>query len=157
MASHLSYVCGFRGCTFTAASVEELAAHDVETGHPNPTGGELAPALARVQELCSRLGGHEPSLGDPAVCGVCGAGIPENVGGRFRCREAGCDFSSADPGELEAHDITVHGLQEVAPVVPDRLRRMLQQSMCSARGHIPNPINPTACLACGSPLEVPRD
>jgi len=150
------FKCGFAGCTFSTDRIEELAAHDVATGHPSPRAGDFGVALTRVQLLCASMGGHEPSVRNPAVCGTCGATLVPRLGGRLKCSEVGCGFSSDDPGELAIHEVTVHGLEEVQPLAQADLQRSLRQSICDRSGHIPNPINPTVCLACGARLEVLR-
>jgi hypothetical protein len=67
--------CGFRGCTFATDDVGELAAHDVNTGHPNPAGNLLEVAVTRIEQLCEEMGGHEPAPECPTLCRICCAVI----------------------------------------------------------------------------------
>ena len=152
----LSFSCLRSGCGFRTTSIQALVEHDA-FAHPHPGGDPIATARARVQQLCGQVGGHVPSMKDRSKCSVCHAPLAKSQALRHACHVRGCDYSSLDPEDLELHDVVAHGLKEVTPVVPDLLSRRVVWSICGSRGgHVPNPINPAACLACGARLEVLR-
>ncbi|OJT24287.1 hypothetical protein BO221_14015 [Archangium sp. Cb G35] len=88
---------------------------------------------------------------------------------RYRCGNAGCDFSTDDAGDLKVHEITEHGLSRVevhqeadAPLPSsvtfpplEQFERGLAQLRCErSGGHVPSLRTPGVCCSCLASLEV---
>lgn len=138
--------CGFGECCFATDDFSELALHDLLDGHPNPSGAPLDYALIRYDPQSRHRDIYVPETGGPGVpLAPSGIVLP--------CRSHGCDFSAADWNERVIHELTVHGFACVRSLPQRQFRELLAAEICSALGHCPSPVEPSACVTCGARLE----